>query len=515
MRTPHLIATTGRIAATLLLVTLFVGCAAPASRALTPAMTAQSEPPTRPADPPTVPPAPTPVPATGLANPSFAPMGTVASDDLSQDGHSWSQADPILIDRYGHLIVPLQQYNDVDKRNLFVFSNDGGASWIDNTAADPESFIERGAAAYDSANDVIHVLWIGQSSTEGVFYRRYTPVRDAESRITGIERTPDVSLPLDREDADPMGYQHPLLLHVAEEGLGTYGGVLAIWGARGYGEQSGNEIRASLCVMGESPIACGAAEAWKAPAAPDTTTIGGQPLVAYSALLSNRTADISYPSALRKSAGTNAGDVYLFYHNGGAFDEGAWAFRRMVWSAESADWSAGLSEPQTIAPQQRAGSDAGYSLKQQLGSKPVEDPLGDRVYFAFASWKGDAEGDTWSFVAVDAAAGDLPSPIVDVYSAGGPHSYAPTGDISFDAVSGRLLVSYITTGEHRAELRLYDGVEPAGEPLTLFDEAPVDIPLLASQPRYGEPARLLVLLRDTVDTPNPPYRAWFGGLTWR
>ena len=515
MRTLHSLSTIGRLAATLCLLISFLGCAAPAAPTLTSVVTAQGEPTALPAEPTAEQPEPTVAPATGLASPSFAPIGTAAGDDLSQDGHSWSQADPILIDRYGHLIVPLQRYNDVDKRNLFVFSNDGGASWTDNTAAEPEGFIERGTATYDAANDVIHMLWIGQSSAEGVFYRRYTPVRDAEHRIAGIERTPDISLPLDREEGDPIGFQHPLLLHVADEGLGTYGAILAIWGARGYGEQPGNEIRASMCVMAENPTACGSAAAWKAPVVLDTTSIGGQPLVAYSALLSNRTADIAYPSALRKSAGTNAGDVYLFYHNGGTFGEGQWALRRMVWSAEAADWSAGLTEPRTIAPQQRAGSDAGYALKQQLGSKPVEDPRGDRVYFAFASWKSDAEGDTWSFVAVDAAAGDLPSPIVDVYSAGGPHSYAPTGDISFDAVSGRLIVSYITTGEQRAELRLYEGLDPADDPVTAFDAAPADIPLLASRARYGEPARLLVLLRDTTGTPEPPYRAWFGGLAWQ
>ncbi len=458
---------------------------------------------------PTAAPTATPAPQ-GLAGPVFARQQTVVTNDLSPDGYNWSQASPLLIDRYGSIIIPAQRHNNTDKRNLFVYSNDGGATWQDSVVF--EGFIERGAAAYDPANDVIHMLWIGISPTDGVFYRRYVPIRDAEHKITGIEKTADLNMVLDKQTDGAMFYQHPILLHLPDAAFGRYGALLAVWGARNNGAGGGNEIRASMAVLGDDANAGGQAASWKAPSAASATVIGNAPQAPYTVLLANTLAGIAHPSVLRKRAGANAGDVYLFYHDGAA--PGAWAFRRMRWSAAAGDWSAGLTAPTTISEGRRAGSSTGYTLNQQLGSRPVEDPARDRVYFGFANWKDDAGGDTWSFVYVDAAAGDALSPIVDVYSAGGPHSYAPAGDIAFDAASGLLVVSYVKTGTQHAFVRLYDGTAPVGEEVAAFDAAPVDIPLLAEQTRYGSPARLLMAFRDTVNH-TPPYSGWFGSLVWR
>jgi hypothetical protein len=116
-------------------------------------------------------------------------------------------------------------------------------------------------------------------------------------------------------------------------------------------------------------------------------------------------------------------------------------------------------------------------------------------------------------VATDAAHDDRLGPIVDVYSAGGAHSYAPDGDLTFDPVSARLVVAYITTKQQQIGIRLYDGDTPKSE-LEPFGDTPADIPLLAPQARYGSPARLLIVFRDTVRTPNPPYHGWAGTVTW-
>jgi hypothetical protein len=43
----------------------------------------------------------------------------------------------------------------------------------------------------------------------------------------------------------------------------------------------------------------------------------------------------------------------------------------------------------------------------------------------------------------------------------------------------------------------------------------VDIPLLAGETRYGTPARLLMVFRDTVNSPNAPYHGWAGALVWK
>lgn len=442
-------------------------------------------------------------------------MNTTVANDLSQDGHSWSQANPLLIDKYGKIIIPLQRLNNVDKLNVFVYSNDDGATWIDNPTVTDERFIERGAAAYDTANDAIHMLWIGQSADQGVFYRRYIPARDGEHNLTGIARADGVSLVLDHQTNDPMQFQHPILLHLDDQAYGQYGALLAIWSARNRGATAGNEIRASMCVMQSDPNACGDAKAWTAPVVADTSTIGISPVVAYSALVANKTVDIAFPSAIRKRAGTHRGDVYLFFHDGDGIGKGAWAFRRLRWNDGAANWSDGLTEITTISPQQRAGTDTGYSLKQQLGTRPVEDAAHDLLYFGFATWKNDTDGDTWSFVALDAANDDKLSAIVDAYVAGGPHSYAPTGDITFDEASGQLVVAYIKTGTQAIFVRRYKGIRPDGDEIAVFDKAPVDIPILASPPRYGEPGRLLILFRDTIHSPQPPYHGWFGSLTWQ
>jgi hypothetical protein len=186
---------------------------------------------------------------------------------------------------------------------------------------------------------------------------------------------------------------------------------------------------------------------------------------------------------------------------------------RMRWNAASQNWSDGLSDPLVISPLVRSGSDTGYTLKSQLGSRPVEDASRDLVYFGFASWKDDSAGDTWSFAAVDAAHDDQVAQLVDVYSAGGAHSYAPGGDLAFDDASGLLVVAHITTGAQAAIVRLYDRGQVRQE-IEAFRQAPVDLPLLASQTRVGAPARLLMVFRDTINTPDPPYHGWAGALLW-
>jgi hypothetical protein len=342
-------------------------------------------------------------------------------------------------------------------------------------------------------------------------------VRDSAQNITRIDQTSAISLTLDKqitgELAGTMLYQHPILMHLDDPIYGQYGALLAIWSARNTGDRGGNDIRASMVVLGDSPQNAAQAKAWKPPVLPSTLTIGNPAQVAYTVLVNNKHPGINYASAIRKRAGTNAGDLYLFYHDGDT--PGEWDFRRMMWSAATGDWSAGMGALTLISPVHRAGSKSGYNLSQQLGSRPVEDPIGDRLYFGFANWKDDTSGDTWSFAEIVPGANDMVGPIVDVYSAGGPHSYAPSGDLAFDTASGQLIVSYVKTGDQHAFVRLYARGSPAGDEISVFDQAPVDIPLLAEQPRYGAPPRLLMVFRDTSGPANGPYHGWAGALPWQ
>src|SRR6478736_6137073 len=104
-------------------------------------------------------PAVTPFVEPRLSSPSFALQNTPASNDLTQDGYSWSQANPIIVDKFDKIILPAQRNNGGSKSNAFIYSNDAGRTWQDNAAFAAEGYIERGTAAYDPENDVIHMLW--------------------------------------------------------------------------------------------------------------------------------------------------------------------------------------------------------------------------------------------------------------------------------------------------------------------------------------------------------------------
>jgi hypothetical protein len=225
------------------------------------------------------------------------------------------------------------------------------------------------------------------------------------------------------------------------------------------------------------------------------------PAVPYSIVAGGVDANVVYPSALRLASGAYAHDVWVFW----AQDRLSSPIqgRRLRWNAAASDWSSGLSDTITLLDGiARAGSDTGYGLKYQLLSKPVHDAARDRVCLGFASWKDDRAGDTWSFRCVDGA-GAL-GPLVDVYSAGGAHSFAPTGDIALDPLSGYLLVSYIATSTQYVYLQLFDGTTAVLDAL-LAGAIDADIPLLYTGP-VGATQGLIILTRDHDGT--PPYQGY-------
>ncbi len=455
-----------------------------------------------------------------LVNPQFRLQNTPTTTSLGPDGYTWAQGQPLIVDKHGHLLAIAQKGGGAG--HYFVYSNDAGATWQEGTLN--IAGMVRASLAYDDGNDILHALWRGQNEGDGVFYRRYTPGRDGNNRLTGVTADATGDIRLDGQgDGAMMRYEHPIIHWLSGAEMGNrHGAVLCVWSARNdQGGVAGNEVRASLRLL-ENTAADAAAAGWGAPGPPAASTIGNAPAVAYTTLAANKAADSIYPSLGRKRARGHIGDLYLFYADGGGDGGAHWRWRRFPWDGAARRWGGGTPEV-PIAPIRRAGNDAGYNLKQQLGTKVVEDATNDRVYFGFSTWKDDAAGDTWNFAYVDGR--DTLSPIVDVYSCGGrfqPELYALTGDLAFDDRYGRLVVAYIHSGvgANHGYLRVYDGTTATEPETRFFAAADVDIPLLWQDPRtgrcrYGGGAaqQLLVLFRDTVNQ-APPYRGWFGTLDW-
>jgi hypothetical protein len=490
-----------------------------------------SPPPTATAAPPTPTLAPTPTPRPPvpmLVNPQFRRQDTPATNSLSPDGYTWAQGTPIVVDRRGTILAVAQKVGRVNEvqiySHVFVFSNDAGATWHESSRE--FTGLSRGSLAYDDQNDILHALWRGQSEADAVVYRRYTIERDASDVVRDIHADPTGDRRLDgRTGAATIVCEHPIISWLPAEEMGNrFGAVLCVWTVHNSTPgQVGNEVRASLCLLSNTQEDTGAS-AWFAPGPPSTATIGNAPAVPYTALVANSAPAPIYPSLGRKRAGRHAGDLYLFYADGGAGMGGAqrWCWRRFSWRATDMRWESATPEA-AITPLARSGPDGGYEYKGQLGTKVVEDPKNGRMFFGFTTWKDAAAGDTWNFAYV--AEDDTLSPIVDVYSCGGrfrPELYALTGDLVFDTVHSRLAVAYVQNGEgvNHGLLRVYDGVTPAEPETRFFTAADVDIPLLwqdarTGQCRYGSGAikQLLVLFRDT-NGQAPPYRGWFGTLDW-
>lgn len=445
------------------------------------------------------------------ATPTFALQNTPVTHDLAPDGYSWANARPLLLDQYGNRIALAQRHNHADKFHTFVFANVEGI-WRDSTLI--ERALERGTVAYDSTNDVLHVLWKGMQPRDGILYRRYTIARDGQQGITDIANDASVNLRLDMQTTETMQYEHPGLLWLNDAAFGPFGALVAVWSARNTGTGSiGNEVRAARCILGATGNAGGDVTNWSPVTTRATTTIGSAPLVAYSALVTNHGTGIIYPSLGRTRLGTHAGDLYLVYHDGNMADgtNGKWQFCRAQWNRATHDWRTGLTAEGVVAAMAEGGVDRGYALKNQLGTAIVEDEHGDRVFVGFPVWRG-MRGDTWVVAQLDAA--DAVT-VVEVTNAGGPHSYAPTGDIAYDVARQRLVVAYCVTGKQQVVMRLYDGTAAAGDEVVAFDAAPADIPLFVDGASTGGGATLPMLLRDTVNTPTAPYRGWYGTLHWQ
>lgn len=427
--------------------------------------------------------------ATGaLAGASFADMGTTFTNDLSPDGMTWDAVGgAFVVDAFGKYVQYIQRYNANTRLCYFVYSNDKGATWNDNTGiSGGEGFLTRGSIVYDAGRDCFHGLIMTTNSGDGgIIYRRYTITRDGSNNITSIARAaPSLSM-----DDNAAQYEFPTIIMTDANTL------LAAWTIRT--TAPGGEIRCCKCDITSDANAGGTAANWVHIGFSSTTTIGNAPTVGSYSIIFSQTANALTYFSLKLMA---SGDLGFAYHNGAT--PGQYRWRRAVKSAANT-WGS-LAAATAISSVQPAGTDTGYSLKPQLTTQLVE--VGGVVFVGVAVWLSNAAGDTVRLFSIDTS--DVATGVT-VYSAGGAHSYAPTCGLAYDSVSGRLIVTYIKTTTSFIHLQSFSTALAQLQAETPVETTTVcDIPLIVFARNNG---KLGVAFRKQGSPPQP---ARYGTLNW-
>lgn len=432
------------------------------------------------------------VAAPSLGAASVAALNTTVTNDLSPDGFTWAAVHgAYVVDQYGKIAIYAQRYNGNTRQCYFVISNDAGVTWADNTGVvGGEGFLTRGDIVYDASRDCFHSLIVTTNPSDGgIIYRRYSITRDGSNNITSIARVGGVSVVLDDAGADNgNGLEFPTII------MPNSNTLLAAWTVRT--AAPGGEIRTCKCNITSNADAGGTASNWVHIGLNSTTTIGAPPAVAsYTIPFTQAVANnLTYFSVAQLASG----DLRWVYHNGPT--PGIYFTRRSVLNA-AVTWST-LATAAAITNMQRAGTDTGYSLKNQLISQLTE--AGGVSFVGLATWKANATGDTWGVYAI--AADDSVAANADVYSASGAHSYAPTGDCAYDSSAARLVVTYEQTTTQDGYVGLLKTDLTTAQAFTAFETATdIDIPLIVqtrtdvlilwrvagSPPQVGKSARLV------------------------
>lgn len=460
-----------------------------------------------------------------LGNAQQIAINETFGSDAGDDTFPWANATPINLDKFGNLFTVILRYNANNKRPCFLWRNVGSGVWTDNPIVSlndgqvGELGLDQAQLAYDRTHDIIHALWVGTSNATGILYRRYVILRDGSNNIVGIDwdytdgtntttkLNTRTNLQLDFNGLSYVTMQISLLTDAA---YGTYGALLAVWNGVG---SSGTELRAAMCVFGATAQQGKTAANWTNLGLTTTNNAFGCTInVAYNAIVSRGTSSFAIlPVIARKQSGTHANDIYLGYCDQPGAAE--WRYTRLIWASATNNWTT-QTAPVTLSLLVRAGTDTGYTLKQQLMSAWAEDTANDRMYIGFASWKSNVAGDTWSFVKVDSADAIT---LVDVHSASGAHVYAPTGSVAFDNAKGLLVVAYDRGSDAFGIVQLYKDTATQGSAI-VATTTNVDVPTLTlgATMAAGEwTGKVPLIFRDIVNTPTPPYHAWWVTLDWQ
>ena len=381
-----------------------------------------------------------------FADGTYNDLGTADSADGSNDAINFSQGRVWTIDSYGKYIWLTQGLSGPTSH--WAWSNDEGANW--SQGAENYTFLTRASVAYDSNNDKLHVIWAATDSNDGIIYRRYGITRDGSNNITAIARedAPNINLQLDTTSSRTL--EQPVALWIDD---GTTNGILvAVWSKSGSGLA---EVRASMRRLSLSD-ADGDAISWESLDGTGDTFGTDAPAVEADKIFTSGSGSVSVSAAIRGGTGSRKDDLYVFvaHSTGGSGD--LLRSYRADWDSVDLDWSDGWQSPVTVGAMDTS---AGYGLKHQLITQPVIDTTSDRLYVGWARWKAGGDGDTVSMAYLNAT--DTPSSTVDIYAAGGTHSYAPTLGLSYDSVQDFIYASYVlstTNGDNGSiEYKTYDG----------------------------------------------------------
>jgi hypothetical protein len=440
-----------------------------------------------------------------FSNPQFAIQDYADAELLGPDGYTWAQGNPLVVDAFGKLVALRQKHNAGIR---FAYSNDGGATW--DQSGTEINFITRGALAYDSRNDIFHVLWAAVDNADGAIYRRYTVTRDGSNNITAVTAVGGINLQLEANASTSI--KQPVLLWLDDADYGTYGALVAVWSAA---NATDSQLHASMRVLSNDADDNTGAN-WTQL---DGSGTGDPALISSTynvpaTVVSPTAGFLQGASAYRKREGTHAGDLYIAC----AENLGNVTFRRYEFQGGTDTFDNPTSDITIFDLVTGSGRTEGQEW--ELLAKWAEDTVNDSVYIAGARWDGATNGETWGVYRVNDD--DSVDHLADPYVTGGqflPADYALTGDIVFDNTSAKLISAHITTSANDMVLTVYDPDGTLDQTFTVFTAADVDIPLLWQDPNSGQvrytengPDQLLVIFRDTDGYPStaPPYRGWFG-----
>jgi hypothetical protein len=361
-----------------------------------------------------------------LATSNARPINTMDGGNAGLDALNYSAGRVWTIDKYGNYILITQ---NVNSDHHWTWSNDSGTTWIQGTETTP--FVVRGSVAYSSIDDKLNVIWEGSNNSDGIIYRRYGITRDSNNHIIDIVR----------EDAGSINTQLDF------GSTGSLVGPSATWfddgSAHGILITSWSRIDTGLAEVRSSMLpltntwADGDPANWVAPSGAEDVFIGAIPQVASNRLFSDMSGNVYSTLVVRGGTGLRKNDLYVFVATNTISSQEVLAYRA-IYDNTGHNWSGGWQTPITVGSMEVG---TGYGSKWTLITKPVLDTGNDRLYIGWPRWKDAINGDTASFAYLDAV--DIPSQTFDVYSALGPHAYAPTLDIAFDEQQGLLYLAYI------------------------------------------------------------------------
>jgi hypothetical protein len=377
-----------------------------------------------------------------MADGTYAGIGTSDGADGSNDAINFAQGRVWTIDQYGKYIWSTQNR---DGSSHWAWSNNSGSSWTQGSES--YSFLTRASVAYDSINDKLHVIWTATNASDGIIYRRYGITRDGSNNITALSREDSSNINLQLDTSASRNLEQAAAYWVND---GSTNGILvAVWSKNG---GSLNEVRASMRKLSLS-AADGVAGNWVSLDGTGDTFGTDPPAVAADKVYTSGSGSNAVGILKRGGTGSHKDDFYIFVATSGSNQVLAY---RATWKAASGDWGNGWT---AIGQVGAMDTSSGYNLKYQLITKPVLDSTNDRLYIGWARWKDGTNGDTVSIAYLNAT--DAASSTIDVYSALGTHSYAPTLDIAYDSTMDKLYVAYIestTNGDNGSiDYKTYDG----------------------------------------------------------